>query len=338
MLMRISAIAVVLALILGGGGATLVAANNSLPEQGLYPLKLAVEDMQLQTSDPIGKVEMALLRVENRVNEVVRLRQQGNDIPESLMVRLQNQLEETLQLAAQLGNDDMTQAVEQIRQRLETQERKMAQLCQEAGQCQEGSLLRIREMIQERLRLCEEGLQEPEQLRIRLQERQQLQEQENKPEESQPGPGPQEPGSNGPGPQEPGQYGPGPAPQGTAEPKQYGPGSGPEVIQTSEPEALSSPDDCDNCSPALDGTGPGPGPGPMESPPGPNTEGGYGPGEPEEPCTPPQDGTGDGPGPGAGPGEPSDTANPPQDGTGEGPGPAPEAGSGPGTGGNSGKP
>jgi len=67
------AVAVVLALLLAGSG-TVVAASGSMPDEPLYPVKLATERVQLFfTPSALGKAELYAKLVDRRVSEIARM-------------------------------------------------------------------------------------------------------------------------------------------------------------------------------------------------------------------------------------------------------------------------
>ena len=67
-------VAVVLALLLAGGGSTVAAASGSMPDDFLYPVKLATEQVQLAfTFSDLGKAERHAKLADKRVTEIVYL-------------------------------------------------------------------------------------------------------------------------------------------------------------------------------------------------------------------------------------------------------------------------
>jgi len=67
-------VAVVLALLLAGGGSTVAAASGSMPDDFLYPVKLATEQVQLAfTFSDLGKAERHAKLADKRVMEIVYL-------------------------------------------------------------------------------------------------------------------------------------------------------------------------------------------------------------------------------------------------------------------------
>ncbi len=66
-------VAIVLALVLAGGG-TATAASGSMPDEPLYPVKLATEQVQLAlTPSALGKAELYAKLADRRVTEIARM-------------------------------------------------------------------------------------------------------------------------------------------------------------------------------------------------------------------------------------------------------------------------
>jgi len=86
-------VAIILVLVLGGGG-TVMAAANSLPDSPLYQVKLATEDVQLAlTRSDIGKAQLYAKFANRRVEEIVQMAQKGNLAQvQNVTKRMDNQL------------------------------------------------------------------------------------------------------------------------------------------------------------------------------------------------------------------------------------------------------
>jgi uncharacterized membrane protein YgcG len=285
---------VIVAMLLGGTGATALAAQESLPTDFLYPVKTMGEEMHLAFSPgPQARVELLSRYSERRMDEVLKILTKGRPLADEWATRWQEQFNLRLQAAAQLDEPAMIRALEQIRLHLRLQEGRLQAIQANQQDDRGGTLEHVRARLRMQQKLVDGALDDPVAFQLRWRSRQQNADQapegpvETMPPNGQVGAGP------GPGPQgEPACDGCTPVLDGT------GPGPGP----NGEPA-------CDTCTPALDGTGPGPGPQ----------------GEPAcDTCTPALDGTGPGPGP---QGEPAcDTCTPALDGTGPGPGPQNQGG------------
>jgi len=124
-----------IALVAGGGGIA-YASTDALPDDALYPVKLALEDAQLLFADPEEDVQLHLEFAQRRLEEARIMAQQGQT--EGLERALENyeaHLQAALQLAQQVGAQDpqvwarMAQQVERHQQRLQT----MAQVMEQQG-------------------------------------------------------------------------------------------------------------------------------------------------------------------------------------------------------------
>jgi hypothetical protein len=162
MLGTISSIIIALAVVLGGGGITAFAAQDSLPNEVLYPVKLYLEDARYGlTDDPVTQIELLTKFANKRIDEITSLALQGEAVPNRVVTRFHYNLQTMLQLAAGLDEEFTTPALQHIRQNLRTQEQLMSQL----GQPEEldPALEQLRAMLQEQHRLVQEGLEEPAQ-------------------------------------------------------------------------------------------------------------------------------------------------------------------------------
>ncbi len=136
----------VLSFMLGGTGATAAAAQGSLPNEALYPVKLLVEDVQLSlAASPDAQIDMQLDHAQQRVSEMAQLADRGAVIPADVPIRLQTQLQAALQIAAQLDDQHLQAALDRIQLRTQDQLREMDRLhLNEAAQ----ALTQAREMAQ----------------------------------------------------------------------------------------------------------------------------------------------------------------------------------------------
>ena len=72
-----TAVIVVLVFLLASGG-TVAAAGNSMPDEPLYPVKLATETVRLTlTPSALGKAELYVKLVDKRVEEIIRMADKG---------------------------------------------------------------------------------------------------------------------------------------------------------------------------------------------------------------------------------------------------------------------
>ena len=153
----------VLAGLLFGSGATVAAAQDALPTDALYQIKLISEDAQLWlTTDPAAEIGLFMQQAQSRTEEMAALNSQGIIPPAGLTIRAQDRIEQALQLTATLDGGDVTTTLLQIRDRLQTQDRLLSQL--QDGTCTdcEPTLAQTRDMLQTQLRQVEDGLTDPQ--------------------------------------------------------------------------------------------------------------------------------------------------------------------------------
>ena len=263
MFASISTIIIAATMLFGGAGATVYAAQDSLPNDVLYPIKTFGENVRLAlASNTQSRLQLVLRFCDQRVAEIAGVAGQGEPLWEDMITRLQEQQNLALQAAAELDDPAMIGALQQIKLRLRLQEQRLMTVQSSRPEITDGMLERIKEMLRQQLRQIDADLQDPAAFRLRFQKRLRP----GKPA----GATPQETQTLGaPG---------------------YGPGSG----------DGSGYQDCPQCTPALDGSGPGPGPQYGGRTDQPTQDAGQGPGPISTPkcdiCTPVQDGTGPGPG------------------------------------------
>jgi hypothetical protein len=152
--------------LLFGGSATVAVAQNDLPTDVLYPVKLVSENAQLMfQNDPVEKIDMLMTQAQTRTEEMAALAAAGVTPPEALITRAQDRIQQALHLTATLNDADMTATLLQIRTRLQTQDQQMSKL--QDGTCTECEpiLLRTRDMLRTQLSQVENGLADPQAFR-----------------------------------------------------------------------------------------------------------------------------------------------------------------------------
>jgi hypothetical protein len=152
----------VIASLLFGGGATVAAAQNDLPTQSLYQIKLVSEDAKVWLApDPSMKIEMLMEQAQTRTEEMAALASAGTIPPAGLTTRMQNQIQQALQLTATLDDAEMTAALDQIRTHLQTQDRLITQI--QDGACAECEpiLQQTHDMLRTHLGQVEDDIANP---------------------------------------------------------------------------------------------------------------------------------------------------------------------------------
>lgn len=163
----VMALVLALALILGSTGATVYAAQASLPDQLLYPVKTLTEETRLAlTTSPEKQLELMLDYSNQRLDEIAQLRSMGKPVPEGAIVRTQEQLDAALTIAADLNDQQLVQALAQIRHQAETQAEQMVALMSGVTEEVDPALLRLQERLQAQAQLAAEGEVDPEGFRL----------------------------------------------------------------------------------------------------------------------------------------------------------------------------
>lgn len=259
-----------LVVLFGGGGVTALAAQQAQPDDLLYPVKLAAEDVRYDlTTDPAHQFGLLEALAERRLEEMEHLASAGEVIPVEAALRLEEHLGLALQAAAQVGDPELTRLLERLQIRLELQLQTMQQLRLADPN---GAALRTAEeaMIQAQARI-QDALHDPAAFRQRMGA--------GRPAEA-PAQPDAVPGGPNSAPGEGGGAAPGPNPdagqgsgQGSAQP--INPGQNP-----GQCECVAQGDGAYICTAACLQTGANSG-----------SQGGYGPGTPNCECTPQADGS-----------------------------------------------
>jgi uncharacterized membrane protein YgcG len=153
-----------------GGGATVAAAQDDLPNQSLYQLKLWTENASLaMNGEPQEQATLLMNMAQTRVQELAALAEMGVTPPDQVRVRLEQHLRQMLQLAANMDDAACEKTLLQLREHLQVQERIMEQLQTHANPESEPLLTQTRLMLQNHLRLVNDGLADPQGFRYMIQ-------------------------------------------------------------------------------------------------------------------------------------------------------------------------
>jgi hypothetical protein len=191
---------VLAASLLMGGGATVAAAQDDLPTQSLYQLKLWTEDATLALNgNPQEQASLLMNMAQTRVEEMAALAEMDVVPPDQVRERLAEHLHLALVLAADMDTATREQVLLQLHDRLQTQDRIMEQLQTHANAKTEPLLTQTRQMLQTNLHLVDEGLADPQGFHDKMKnQRQNGQDKKVTPEPNQQGePGLHEGGPNG---------------------------------------------------------------------------------------------------------------------------------------------
>jgi hypothetical protein len=146
-----------------GGSVTVAAAQNDLPNQPLYQVKLWTEDAALALAGTPQKQATVLMNMsQRRVEEMAALTEEGVTPPAQVREQLEQHLNQTLALASNMDESALEQTLLQLRDHLQTQDRIMEQAQTHANPATEPLLTQTRQMLQIRLRLVDTGLADPQ--------------------------------------------------------------------------------------------------------------------------------------------------------------------------------
>ena len=152
-----------------GGSVTVAAAQDDLPNQPLYQVKLWTEDAALALAGSPQKQATVLMNMaQRRVEEMAALAEKGVTPPAQVHEQLEQHLNQTLALASNMDEPALEQTLLQLRDRLQTQDRIMEQLQTHANAATEPLLTQTRQMLQTRLQLVDEGLADPQGFRYMM--------------------------------------------------------------------------------------------------------------------------------------------------------------------------
>lgn len=147
-----------LTMLFGGTVGTVYAAQDDLPNQALYPVKTFVEDVRLGLkSDPQGQLAYLGDLAQLRVQEMIALNGGGIALPPEVSLRLQQHNQQAMTVAAGMDDAAMPGALEQLRTRLQIQ-----LITASKFQTQDQVMIQTRTMLQNQLRVVEDGLANPQ--------------------------------------------------------------------------------------------------------------------------------------------------------------------------------
>ncbi len=145
--------------LLAGAGTTVKAAQSELPGEPLYVVKTFSEDVSLQLqSSPQAKVDRLMQLAQTRVEEMTRLIEAGQTPPEQVRLRLEQHLQQALQLCSNMDDAELNQMLPQVRDQLQQQEQALQSLQVDATQNTQPILERTSTMLQTQLHMVNDGL------------------------------------------------------------------------------------------------------------------------------------------------------------------------------------
>lgn len=158
---------VIFLLVFMGTGVTVFAAQSSLPDQPLYSIKLASEDVRtgLATNNQT-RLDLATSLADTRLDEILQLAAQGKNIPLSVWDRLAAQYDLALSTAALSDDAQLNRDLLQIQARIAVNLEKLSGLS--ANSQYNGAAMQTLAALQNDLQLIGAGLQDPAAFRQRM--------------------------------------------------------------------------------------------------------------------------------------------------------------------------
>ena len=149
----------VVAGLLFGGGTAVYAAQDDLPNEPLYAVKMWSEVTQLQfQGGQQEKADLLMAMAETRIAEIAELTADGQPVPEEVQLLLQQHIQQALQLCTDSEDVTCDEILLQIRDRLQAQDQLMQQLLLAAPEESQLTLLQTRDMLHTQLQLLDDGL------------------------------------------------------------------------------------------------------------------------------------------------------------------------------------
>jgi hypothetical protein len=162
-----STLLLIFTLLFGGTGATAYAAQNSLPDETLYPVKLMTEDIRsgitVQSDD---RLELALQFAQRRLDEMLAMNQAGQPLSSVVETRWEQQIQSALQLTANMNETAISQAMRQVRERLMEQDHQLSQHLETHPA--DPILEQVHEQIRDHLQLVDQGVSDHDAFRSRV--------------------------------------------------------------------------------------------------------------------------------------------------------------------------
>lgn len=156
----------IFSLIFGSLGSTAVLAANSLPDSPLYPVKLAMEQTRLiLVSQPGDQADLHLSLAQVRSQEMAQLALAGKVPDPATLARLQQHLDQSLNLAAQLPDGPMLGLLTQARQMIQSQQQQLVQTQAQVSQPARAALAQATELLNQVNQDIELGLRDPQTFR-----------------------------------------------------------------------------------------------------------------------------------------------------------------------------
>jgi hypothetical protein len=157
-----------LGIVFAGAATTVYAAQDSLPDQALYPLKTLSEDALLTLApSQQERLSLTLDFTDRRLAEIASLQSAGHPIPQKAIDRFQDELDRALELASGMTDPAMVQSLDKVSRRTQGQLRAMDMLVNDNPGAP--TLMGIQARLQEQARVVELGKDDPQGFRQLIQ-------------------------------------------------------------------------------------------------------------------------------------------------------------------------
>lgn len=161
-------ILILVLVVLGSSTTTVYAAQNSAPDQFLYPVKLASEDLRLSlASNPKDSIGMSLEFSNRRLEEGARMADDQKTVSESIPSRWLHHIHDLFEHSQSFDNVQMQQSMLQIQQELTQQLQTVDTLL--VKHPDDPALLKLHSEILASQALVKNGLNDPQAFRQKIQ-------------------------------------------------------------------------------------------------------------------------------------------------------------------------
>ncbi len=176
MMKALMAVLLAVLVVLSVSSITAYAAQSSLPGEPLYAIKSLSEDVRLSmTFSTKSKLDLTLDYTNRRMDEISSLLAKGKPLNDQTSDRFQRELENVLQLAAQLDDIQIQNALWQIRSHAENQGMTIEELINKLPPQAEPAIVHLQARLTEQVQLSTFGETDPKAFRVQIRERHQKQ-------------------------------------------------------------------------------------------------------------------------------------------------------------------
>jgi hypothetical protein len=164
MFTTVMSILVAFVLVFGGAGATAYAAQDSSPNDLLYPAKILSEDVQLSLArDANNQIDLLLAFNDRRLGEIADLVSANLPVPEKVADRIRVQISDALKLAADMDNEDedLEEILTKIQRNLRDQDRVMTMLRTNIPEHADPVMEQLHHNLRNQMQFIDEGLEDP---------------------------------------------------------------------------------------------------------------------------------------------------------------------------------